>query len=58
MTERNERNILWSDELNRSDVELVGGKSSSLGELTSQVKVPIPLWLCHNSPRLPSFHGC
>ncbi len=42
MTERNERNILWFDELNRSDVELVGGKSSSLGELTSQVKVPVP----------------
>lgn len=42
MTERNERNILWFDEISRDDVELVGGKSSSLGELTSNVKVPVP----------------
>ena len=26
--------VLWFDELQREDVNLVGGKSSSLGELT------------------------
>ena len=34
--------VLWFDDLRRSDVDLVGGKSSSLGELTSQTKVPVP----------------
>ena len=42
MIERNKRNVLWFDEIKRNDVELVGGKSSSLGELTSSVKVPVP----------------
>lgn len=41
-TDRNEAYVLWFDELRRSDVNLVGGKSSSLGELTSQTKVPVP----------------
>ncbi|RVU71328.1 MULTISPECIES: phosphoenolpyruvate synthase [Lactobacillus] len=34
--------ILWFDELHRDDVDLVGGKSSSLGELTSETNVPVP----------------
>ncbi len=34
--------VLWFDELHRKDVDLVGGKSSSLGELTSSTKVPVP----------------
>ena len=34
--------VLWFDELRRADVGLVGGKSSSLGELTSSVDVPVP----------------
>ena len=34
--------VLWFDELRRADVALVGGKSSSLGELTSQTDVPVP----------------
>ena len=34
--------VLWFDELRRGDVALVGGKSSSLGELTSQTSVPVP----------------
>ena len=34
--------VLWFDELRREDVALVGGKSSSLGELTSQTSVPVP----------------
>lgn len=34
--------VLWFDELKRDDVALVGGKSSSLGEMTSSTKVPVP----------------
>lgn len=34
--------VLWFDELRRVDVALVGGKSSSLGELTSSTNVPVP----------------
>ena len=33
--------VLWFDELKREDVALVGGKSSSLGELTSSTSVPV-----------------
>lgn len=34
--------VLWFDQLHRDDVDLVGGKSSSLGELTSETNVPVP----------------
>lgn len=34
--------VLWFDQLRREDVNLVGGKSSSLGELTSGTDVPVP----------------
>ncbi|WP_308555418.1 phosphoenolpyruvate synthase [uncultured Lactobacillus sp.] len=36
------KNVLWFDELHRSDVALVGGKSSSLGEMTSATNIPVP----------------
>lgn len=39
---RNTAFVLWFDELHRKDVDLVGGKSSSLGELTSETNVPVP----------------
>ncbi|MDU3489472.1 MAG: phosphoenolpyruvate synthase [Clostridiales bacterium] len=39
---REEAYVLWFDELRREDVELVGGKSSSLGEMTSSTDVPVP----------------
>ena len=42
MSSRDTANVLWFDELHRSDVNLVGGKSSSLGEMTSSMKVPVP----------------
>jgi pyruvate,water dikinase len=42
MVKREEKNILWFDELHRTDVNLVGGKSSSLGEMTSAMNVPVP----------------
>ena len=39
MDKRENEYVLWFDELRRADVGLVGGKSSSLGELTSETKV-------------------
>lgn len=41
-TSRDTANVLWFDELHRKDVNLVGGKSSSLGEMTSSMNVPVP----------------
>ena len=42
--------LLWFDQLERKDVAIAGGKSSSLGELTSHVDVPVPyLSLIHIS---------
>ena len=34
--------VLWFDELEIGDVPLVGGKSASLGEMTSKTQVPVP----------------
>jgi pyruvate,water dikinase len=34
--------LLWFDEISKHDVPLVGGKSASLGEMTSKTKVPVP----------------
>ena len=34
--------MLWFDEISKEDVPLVGGKSASLGEMTSKTKVPVP----------------
>lgn len=42
MDTRENKYVLWFDELRREDVGLVGGKSSSLGELTSATHVPVP----------------
>lgn len=42
MKDRSTANILWFDELHRDDVNLVGGKASSLGELTSETNIPVP----------------
>lgn len=42
MDTRENKYVLWFDELRREDVALVGGKSSSLGELTSATHVPVP----------------
>lgn len=40
--DKNNSYILWFDQLRREDVNLVGGKSASLGELTSETNVPVP----------------
>ena len=42
MRTREEASVLWFDELRREEVALVGGKSSSLGEMTSKTKAPVP----------------
>ncbi len=34
--------VLWFNEVTKEDVPLVGGKSASLGEMTSKTKVPVP----------------
>ncbi|GAB2024255.1 phosphoenolpyruvate synthase [Lactovum odontotermitis] len=39
---RDDKYVLWFDELKREDVALVGGKSSSLGEMTSIEGIPVP----------------
>ena len=40
--DREKAYVLWFDELRREDVDIVGGKSSSLGEMTSATDVPVP----------------
>ena len=42
MDARENAYVLWFDERRRADAGLVGGHSSSLGELTSSVDVPVP----------------
>jgi len=34
--------LLWFNEIGKNDVPLVGGKSASLGEMTSKTQVPVP----------------
>ncbi|MDQ1278774.1 MAG: pyruvate, water dikinase [Thermoproteota archaeon] len=42
MASKAEKFVLWFDELGKDEGALVGGKSSSLGEMTSKTKVPVP----------------
>ncbi|MBP2649945.1 MAG: phosphoenolpyruvate synthase [Firmicutes bacterium] len=42
MMDRENSLLLWFDEINKNDVQIVGGKSASLGEMTSNTKVPVP----------------
>ena len=35
--------LLWFETINRGDVAIVGGKSASLGEMTSKTAVPVRL---------------
>lgn len=39
---KEERFLLWFEQLERKDVDIVGGKSSSLGEMTAKTDVPVP----------------
>ena len=42
MTSKSEKLVLWFNEIDKTEVALVGGKSASLGELTSRTHVPVP----------------
>lgn len=37
-----EQLLLWFEQINKEDVALVGGKSASLGEMTSKTQIPVP----------------
>jgi len=39
------KHIKWFEELGKKDILLVGGKCANLGEMISQIKVPMPLGL-------------
>lgn len=39
---KEEHFLLWFEQLERKDVDIVGGKSSSLGEMTAKTDVPVP----------------
>jgi pyruvate,water dikinase len=42
MSSKADRFVLWFDEIGKEEIRLVGGKSASLGEMTSKTKVPVP----------------
>lgn len=39
---RDQSLVLWFDEVGRKDVQLVGGKNASLGEMIVKTRVPVP----------------
>ncbi|MEM2046254.1 MAG: PEP/pyruvate-binding domain-containing protein [Candidatus Jordarchaeales archaeon] len=39
---RNEKIVLWFEEIGKEDVALVGGKCANLGEMITKAKVPVP----------------
>ena len=39
---KEEQFLLWFEQLERKDVDIVGGKSSSIGEMTAKTDVPVP----------------
>lgn len=39
---KEEQFLLWFEQLERKDVDIVGGKSASLGEMTAKTDVPVP----------------
>jgi pyruvate,water dikinase len=42
MAVKQDQFVLWFNEINKEDVAIVGGKSASLGEMTSRTNVPVP----------------
>lgn len=42
MPKSDKKYILWFNEIGMEDVSVVGGKSASLGEMSQNVKVPVP----------------
>ena len=62
--DREKAYVLWFDELRREDVALVGGKSSSLGELTFlfltvlRRRLPGTATLCMKQAWMLRFRNC
>ncbi len=42
MANKEKKLLCWFDEITKEDVQVVGGKSASLGEMTSRTKIPVP----------------
>ncbi len=42
MTDKKKELALWFSEIDKNDIDLVGGKSANLGEMANNSKVPIP----------------
>ncbi len=42
MMDKEKQYLLWFEQMERKDVAIVGGKSSSLGEMTAKTDVPVP----------------
>ncbi|MCX7780333.1 MAG: phosphoenolpyruvate synthase [Negativicutes bacterium] len=42
MSGKEKQLVLWFDDIDKNDVAIVGGKSASLGEMTSRTNVPVP----------------
>lgn len=49
---KEEQFLLWFEQLERKDVDLVGGKSSSLGEMTAKTRCSRSLRFCYYGLRL------
>ena len=50
-----EKLVLWFDEICKEDVAVVGGKSASLGEMTSRTGVPVPYGFATTAQAYRSF---
>lgn len=56
MSSRENANVLWFDELHREDVNLVGGKSSSLGNDVGDGRSSA-VWFCNYCAGVPVLYG-
>ena len=50
-----EKLVMWFDEICKEDVAVVGGKSASLGEMTSRTGVPVPYGFATTAQAYRSF---
>ena len=57
-TERTpDRYVLDLDEIDRTQVAIVGGKGANLGELTRIDGITVPAGFCVTTDRVPADHG-
>jgi len=55
ITDKENKFVLWFEEVGIEDVPMVGGKNASLGEMIQQLTkkgVNVPHWICYHSPCL------